>query len=89
MVTDGTAKLASDAATRLDATERRLVASMPLHAITSVDGEAGLRERLFIEIAQFPAAGRSSTASTSPPACWPARGPGSSKRPTSPSTPRA
>ena len=57
MVTDGTAKLASDAATRLDATERRLVASMPLHAITSVHGEAGLRERLLIEIAQFPAAG--------------------------------
>ena len=58
MVTDGTAKPASDAATRLDATERRLVASMPLHAITSVHGEAGLRERLLIEIAQFPAAGR-------------------------------
>ena len=57
MVTDGTAKLASDAATRLDATERRLVARMPLHAITSVHGEAGLRERLLIEIAQFPAAG--------------------------------
>ena len=58
MVTDGTAKLASDAATRLDATERRLVASMPLHAVTSVHGEAGLRQRLLIEIAQFPAADR-------------------------------
>jgi hypothetical protein len=55
VVTDGTAKLASDAATRLDAAERRLVTSMPLHAITSVHGEAGLRERLLIEIAQFPA----------------------------------
>ena len=29
---------------------------MPLHAITSVHGEVGLRERLLIEIAQFPAA---------------------------------
>ena len=48
---DGTSKPASDAATRLDATERRLVASMPLHAITSVHGEVGLRERLLIEIA--------------------------------------
>jgi hypothetical protein len=55
VVTDGTAKLGPEAATRLDATERRLVASMPLHAITSVHGEAGLRERLLIEIAQFPA----------------------------------
>jgi (p)ppGpp synthase/HD superfamily hydrolase len=34
---------------------------MPLHAITSVHGEAGLRERLLIEIAQFPAADRSRT----------------------------
>jgi (p)ppGpp synthase/HD superfamily hydrolase len=31
---------------------------MPLHAITSVHGEAGLRERLLIEIARFPAADR-------------------------------
>jgi (p)ppGpp synthase/HD superfamily hydrolase len=38
--------------------ERRLLATMPLHAITSVHGEAGLRERLQIEIAQFPAADR-------------------------------
>ena len=29
---------------------------MPLHAITTVHGEAGLRERLLMEIAQFPAA---------------------------------
>jgi hypothetical protein len=28
---------------------------MPLHAITSVHGEAGLRKRLAIEIAGFPA----------------------------------
>ncbi len=33
--------------------ERRLLAEMPLHAITSVHGEAGLRERLAIEIAGF------------------------------------
>jgi hypothetical protein len=58
VVTDGTTKQASEAATRLDATERRLVTSMPLHAVTSVHGEAGLRERLIIEIAQFPAADR-------------------------------
>src|SRR5215469_2680824 len=42
----------------LDAAERRLLARMPLHAITSVHGEAGLRERLLMEIAQFPAADR-------------------------------
>ncbi len=43
---------------RLDPAEQRLLAGMPLHAITSVHGEAGLRERLAIEIAQFPAADR-------------------------------
>jgi hypothetical protein len=42
--------------------ERRLLARMPLHAITSVHGEAGLRERLAMEIAAFPAAGRASMA---------------------------
>ena len=55
---DDTAKLASDAAITLGATERRLLAAMPLHAITSVYGEAGLRERLVVEIAQFAAADR-------------------------------
>ena len=30
------------------AAERRLLAVMPLHAITSVHGEAGLRERLLV-----------------------------------------
>jgi hypothetical protein len=35
--------------------ERRLLARMPMHAITSVHGEAGLRERLLLEIARFPA----------------------------------
>jgi HD domain len=58
VVTDGTAEPTSEAATRLDATERRLVASMPLHAVTSVHGEVGLRERLLIEIAQLSAADR-------------------------------
>jgi (p)ppGpp synthase/HD superfamily hydrolase len=35
---------------------------MPLHAITSVHGEAGLRERLAIEIAGCPTAGRATAA---------------------------
>jgi hypothetical protein len=61
IVVDGTAKSASDTATRLDPAERRLLAGMPLHAITSVHGEAGLRERLLIEIAKFPAADRART----------------------------
>jgi len=38
--------------------ERRLLAAMPLHAITALHGEAGLRERFAIEIASFPDAGR-------------------------------
>ena len=42
----------------LGSAERQLLAEMPLHAITSVHGEAGLRERLEIEIAGFPRAGR-------------------------------
>lgn len=58
MVAGGTAKPASDAAIGLDTAERRLLAMMPLHAITSVHGEAGLRERLLAEIARFPAADR-------------------------------
>ena len=53
-----TARLMPDAGARLDPAERRLLAGMPLHAITSVHGEAGLRERLAMEIAQFPAADR-------------------------------
>ncbi len=58
MAADGTAKLASEATVTLDAAERRRMAGMPLHAITSVHGEVGLRERLLIEIEQFPAANR-------------------------------
>jgi hypothetical protein len=37
----------------MDQGERRLLAAMPLHAITALHGEAGLRERLTIEIADF------------------------------------
>jgi HD domain len=42
--------------------ERRLLARMPLHAITSVHGEAGLRERLAIELAACPDADRARAA---------------------------
>jgi hypothetical protein len=38
----------------LGAVEKRLLPRMPLHVTTSVHGEAGLRERLLLEIAQFP-----------------------------------
>jgi HD domain len=40
--------------TMLSAPERRLLATMPLHAITAVHGEDGLRERLLIETRRFP-----------------------------------
>ncbi len=53
-----TAKPVSGAGPGLDPAVRRLPAGMPLHAITSVHGEAGLRERLLMEIRQFPAADR-------------------------------
>jgi hypothetical protein len=49
-------------AVTLDPAERRLLARMPLHAITSVHGEPGLRERLGMEMAAFPASGRASAA---------------------------
>ena len=42
----------------LSPVERRLLAMMPLHAITAVHGEDGLRERLLIEAGRFPAAER-------------------------------
>ncbi len=42
--------------------ERRLLAGMPLHAITTVHGKVGLRERLLMEIAWFPAADRGQAA---------------------------
>jgi hypothetical protein len=63
IMTDGTANLISNAGMRLDPAERRLLAGMPLHAITSVHGETGLRERLLMETEQFPAADRSRTQS--------------------------
>ena len=42
----------------LSAPERRLLAAMPLHAITVLHGEDGLRERLLIESGRFPAGER-------------------------------
>src|SRR5260370_1703819 len=42
----------------MDSGQRRLVAPMPLHAITSTYGEEGLRERFAAEIASFPDAGQ-------------------------------
>jgi hypothetical protein len=38
----------------MDTGQRRLLATMPLHAITATYGEAGLRERFATEIASFP-----------------------------------
>ena len=43
---------------KISTAERNLLACMPLHAITAVHGESGLRERLAIEIADFPPADR-------------------------------
>ena len=42
----------------MDSDQRRLLATMPLHAITSTYGEPGLRERFALEIASFPEADR-------------------------------
>ena len=42
----------------MDPGERRLLAAMPLHAITALHGEAGLRERFAIGTATFPSPGR-------------------------------
>jgi hypothetical protein len=53
-----TAGLTSGPDSDLDPAERRLLAAMPLHAITSVHGQAGLRERLLMEIERFNAADR-------------------------------
>ena len=38
----------------MDTGERRLVATMPLHAITSTYGEEGLRARFAAEIERWP-----------------------------------
>ena len=40
----------------MDTGERRLVATMPLHAITSTYGEEGLRDRFAVEIERWPEA---------------------------------
>jgi len=48
----------SNAAMGLEPAERRLLAEMPLHAITSVHGETGLLERLAVEIASLPRGSR-------------------------------
>jgi HD domain len=58
MTTDSARQLTPGIAVSLSATERRLLPNMPLHAITSVHGEVGLRERLLLEITRFPAADR-------------------------------
>ena len=42
----------------MNAPDSRLLATMPLHAITSTYGEAGLRQRFAAEISPFPAADR-------------------------------
>jgi hypothetical protein len=42
----------------MDADQQRLLALMPLHAITSTYGEAGLRHRFAVEIASWPGADR-------------------------------
>lgn len=38
----------------MDSDQRRLLATMPLHAITATYGETGLRERFAVEIESFP-----------------------------------
>jgi (p)ppGpp synthase/HD superfamily hydrolase len=55
-VAEDTAEQMPDAVSKLDSAERQLLTGMPLHAITSVHGQARLRERLAIEITGFPAA---------------------------------
>jgi hypothetical protein len=42
----------------MDSDQRRLLATMPLHAITSTYGEEGLKERFALEIASWPEADR-------------------------------
>lgn len=42
----------------MDPDARRMLTAMPLHAITSVHGEAGLRERLASELQALPPGGR-------------------------------
>jgi len=58
MTADGTAKPTAGPALALGMAERQLLTVMPLHAITAVHGEPGLRERLLAEITPFAAADR-------------------------------
>jgi hypothetical protein len=51
-------RLRLEAPSVLSAAEIRVLPAMPLHAITSVYGEAGLEQRLLFEIADLPAADR-------------------------------
>jgi hypothetical protein len=58
MAEDVSGKLVLEYPSGLSDAEIRLLPRMPLHAITSVHGEAGLGQRLLIEIAALPAADR-------------------------------
>ena len=58
MTAPGTAGPAPGLTAGSGAAERRMLAVMPLHAITVCYGEAGLRERLLIEAGRLPAADR-------------------------------
>jgi (p)ppGpp synthase/HD superfamily hydrolase len=58
MTPHDTAKPVPNEAATPDTPERRLLATMRLHTITSVHGEDGLRERLLIEAGRFPATDR-------------------------------
>jgi hypothetical protein len=53
-----TAGTAFSGAVGFGAVERRLLAAVPLRAVTGCHGEGGLRERLLIEAGRLPAAGR-------------------------------
>jgi len=54
----GTFGVACASSRDMDSGERRLVATMPLHAITSTYGEEGLRARFAVEIERWPEADR-------------------------------
>lgn len=58
----------------MSADERRILATMPLHAITATYGEAGLRERFAIEITRFADADQTERP-RSRPTHWPSRAP--------------
>ena len=70
VASDRNAKSAAGTPIRLVEAERRLLARTPLHTITSVHGEAGLRERLLLEISRFPAADRARAGDALALASW-------------------